>query len=226
MNKKFACAVAFILFIACVCLTHHTKKSESAFAEENKCVYLTFDDGPSDRVTPKILKILKEKEVKATFFVVGKRISGRANILKEIVENGHSVGIHSYSHDYKEIYSSKEKLLKDIYDCDGILRALDIKTKLYRFPGGSDMAGEELKRAVKEAGFKSVDWNALCGDSEVKNASAKYLYNRAISSAKDKNRIVMLFHDATDKLSTAHVLPDIIDHYKALGYEFKALDMG
>lgn len=225
MNKYFACFTAFIFFLIASFLCFKTKPPARAFADSEKTIYLTFDDGPSDRITPKILDTLKEKSVRATFFVVGSHVSIRSRLTKRIVEEGHSIGIHSYSHEYKKIYASPQALMEDIEKCSCLLDSLDIHTKLYRFPGGSDMAGKDFINAVQSAGYRYVDWNALCGDCEYTNPTIEQLFKRAISSANDRNNIVMLFHDTTDKIAVTHALPLIIDYYKKSGYDFCTFDM-
>jgi len=218
MKKLLAVLAAFMIMLFSTFFT--AKKVVPAFADENgKTIYLTFDDGPCDRVTPKILNTLKEKDVKATFFVVGNHILTRGNIIKRIVEEGHSVGIHSYSHEYNKIYESKASLLADIEKCADILKALDVYTALYRFPGGGSFAGEEYRRAVADEGYKIVEWNAVCGDCEG-NTTAKQIYQRAVSFADSAEPIVLLMHDSTDKLCVAQALPYIIDFYRSEGYTF------
>lgn len=201
------------------------KKVVPAFAAaDEKKIYLTFDDGPCDRVTPKILDILREKEVPATFFVVGNHIPTRGGIIKRIVEEGHSVGIHSYSHEYGKIYESRAALLADIERCADILKALDVYTTLYRFPGGGNFAGEEYRRAVEDEGYTVVEWNAVCGDCEGLT-TPRQIYGRAVSFADTANTLVMLLHDSTDKLCVAQALPYIIDFYRAEGYSFARFNM-
>lgn len=201
------------------------KKVVPAFADEvEKKIYLTFDDGPCDRVTPKILDILKQKEVPATFFVIGNHIPTRGGIIKRIVEEGHSVGIHSYCHEYEKIYESRAALLSDIERCADILKTLDIYTALYRFPGGGSFAGEEYRRAVEDEGYTVVEWNAVCGDCEGMT-TARQIYGRAVSFAGAADTLVMLLHDSTDKLCVAQALPYIIDFYRAEGYSFARFSM-
>lgn len=225
MNKYFACFTAFIFFLIASFLCFKTKPTERAFANEEKNIYLTFDDGPSDRITPKILNTLKEKNVHATFFVVGVNVTIRSELTKRIIEEGHSIGIHSYSHEYKKIYASPQALLEDIEKCSCVLKCLDIYTTLYRFPGGSSMGGKNYIRAVQDAGFRYVDWNALCGDCEYVHPTIEQLFKRAISSANDRNNIIMLLHDTTDKIEVSQALPLIIDYYKKSNYTFRTFDM-
>lgn len=222
MKKVFACLCALLLFLlgsSCALRSPH------AFAEEQKEIYLTFDDGPSDRITPKILNTLNLKGVRATFFIVGKNAALRKNLTRRIFDEGNSIGIHSYSHEYKKIYSSAESLLEDIKKCSDLLEQTGIKTRLYRFPGGKTLASEKMLFAVRNAGYVCVDWNAVCGDSEFSSPTPDMLLTRAIESSAGKKKVVMLFHDSTDKSATAAALPDIIDYFKEMDYKFLAFSM-
>lgn len=225
MKKLLAVLAAFMLVLFSTFFT--AKNAVPAFADtekNEKTIYLTFDDGPCDRVTPKVLNVLKEKEVPATFFVVGNHILSRGSIIKRIVDEGHSVGIHSYSHEYNKIYESTTSLLADIEKCADILKTLDVYTALYRFPGGGNFAGEKYRRAVADEGYKIIEWNAVCGDCEG-SVTAKQIYQRAVSFVDCANPIVMLMHDSTDKLCVAQALPYIIDFYRSEGYTFSRFTM-
>jgi peptidoglycan/xylan/chitin deacetylase (PgdA/CDA1 family) len=137
------------------------------FADEKKVAYLTFDDGPSAR-TLEILSILREEDVKATFFVVTQ--DADADILRRIAEEGHSIGIHTNSHKYKEIYASVEDYLDDFQAAyETIYEATSIKPEVFRFPGGSINAYnrsiyQELIAEMLRRGFLYYDWNISCMD--------------------------------------------------------------
>lgn len=192
------------------------------FAEEKKAIYLTFDDGPSDSVTPKILDVLKEEKVPATFFIVGSQVKGRKQILKRAFDEGHTLAVHSYSHKYGEIYSSKEALLKDIERCNDVICSVTGRfSSLYRFPGGSFNVDPNLVCAVGAKGYKYVNWNASFRDSELKNASADDLFDAAVTTVANPRRVVMLAHDASDKTQTVYALKKVIRYFKNKGYEFK-----
>ena len=150
MQKKY---VPFLLFFAVLLvfaahlgarLTAGTPAFSLAEAAEEKCVYLTFDDGPSTVVTNRILDTLKEESVKATFFIVSDRVSGREETLRRIVREGHTVGVHSATHDYGAIYASDEALLADADACAAVIRRVTgVTPRVYRFPGG----GVEAERS-------------------------------------------------------------------------------
>lgn len=214
------CAILLVFFGSLA-----ISKDPMAFADcdAEKEIYLTFDDGPSDRVTPKILDVLKEENVKATFFVVGKSIPGREKLIKREIDEGHGVAVHSYSHIYGEIYSSPEKLLTDIQKCSGMIENVTgVKPTYYRFPGGSFYLDKKLISAVKTLNLNAVDWNASFCDAELYNPAPAALYKSAVKTSAGKSRIVMLAHDSTDKSATAAALGSVIKYFKDGGYAFKA----
>ncbi|MDE6597446.1 MAG: polysaccharide deacetylase [Clostridia bacterium] len=229
MNRNFpafcAAMLAFALLIV-FCGGLWAQGGAFSLAEEKsdaKTVYLTFDDGPSDRVTPKILDILAEENVKATFFIVGKNAETRKNLVKREVKEGHTVGVHSYSHVYGKIYSSPESLLEDIDSCNDLIEEVTgSRSTLYRFPGGSFNLSDRLISAVTSHGMRYVDWNASFRDAEIYNATPHELYTAAVTTAASAENIVLLAHDSTTKTATAEALRDIIRHFKDEGYLFKS----
>ena len=230
MNKKFYVIIAFALIciLSLFLITENLRlKTVNTFtlAEISTCseknVYLTFDDGPSDKVTPKILDVLKEEDVKATFFIIGKQAETRKKLLKRAHEEGHTLAVHSYSHEYNKIYSSPKTLIEDIDKCNTIIKEITgKKSNVYRFPGGSYGLDDELIQAVSAHGLRYVDWNASTCDAEIINASPEELYKRAISTSADKQNIVLLAHDSTSKTATANMLKKCIKYYKDNGYAF------
>lgn len=230
MKKNLLRAAIFLLLAATLFLyQNNVQRNKSAFAfafaQTQKNVYLTFDDGPSDSTTPRILDILKKEGVKATFFVIGCQIPTRTSTVKRIQDEGHALGLHSYSHDYREIYASEKALLEDIEKC---ARAVEEVTgaapSLYRFPGGSFTVPDELKQSVKKAGYHYVDWNASCRDAELVNPSPRELYEAAISTAGDRNNVILLLHDSAHRSPTVNALTDIIRYFKNKNYTFGTLN--
>lgn len=216
----FACA---LLFAFCGALWIDNSAFSLADTHENniKTVYLTFDDGPSDRVTPKILDVLKEENVKATFFVIGNQAQTRKYLLKREADEGHKIGVHSYSHKYKEIYSSCENLIDDIDKCNAVIKSATGKySDIYRFPGGSFNLSGKYISAVAKHGLRYIDWNASTRDAEILKATPEQLFNAAVTTAANADNIVLLAHDSTTKTATADALKDIIRHFKSNGYEF------
>lgn len=229
MNRNFtafcAAMLAFAIMLV-ICGGLWTNNSKFSFAETEsavKTVYLTFDDGPSDRVTPKILDVLKEEKVKATFFIIGKQAETRKYLLEREFKEGHTIAVHSFTHDYGKIYSSPETLIKDIDACNEVIKSVTGKySSLYRFPGGSYGLSDRLISAVTAHGMRYVDWNASTRDAEIYCATPAQLFKAATASAANTENIVLLAHDSTSKTATAAALKDIIKHFKNDGYVFEA----
>ncbi|HLR21631.1 MAG TPA: polysaccharide deacetylase family protein [Tissierellaceae bacterium] len=192
-----------------------------------KVAYLTFDDGPSKKVTPMILDILNEYDAKATFFVVGKMVEENPEILKRAFEEGHAIANHSYSHDYGYLYGSAENFIKDFNKADKVIKDVlgeSFTSKVIRFPGGS--FGEHkavMKDAAVDAGFDYVDWNALNGDAEGLNKTKEELISRIKETTQNKNSVIILMHDTDAKKSTALSLREVLDYLIDEGYRFDVL---
>lgn len=184
-------------------------------------VYLTFDDGPSSN-TGKILDILAEYDVKATFFVVGKEEEKYQLLYKRIVEEGHTLAMHSYSHKYNEIYQSKESFVEDLtklqeflYDTTGVW------CRYIRFPGGSsntvsrvDM--HELIDYLEEQDMSYFDWNISSGDASSAYISPEMIVRNATSRLSEFREAIILMHDASGKNSTVEALPKLIEQIQAM----------
>lgn len=194
--------------------------------EGEKTAYLTFDDGPTSNVTPKILDVLKEKDVKATFFTLGKMVEAYPEMAKREVAEGHILANHSFSHDYKAIYASPQALLDEIKKTEEtIIKTVGEEgyTRVFRFPGGSFEKRAELKNALTGVDYVYIDWNALNGDAEGQNVSVEKQLANIRSSTKGVDNVVILMHDAATKQTTVDALPQIIDYLKEQGYTFKTL---
>lgn len=193
-----------------------------------KSVYLTFDDGPSER-TDEILKILDEYEVKATFFVVGSHDEAGLARLRAITEAGHTLAIHSYTHDYLKIYDSVEAYLEDFNEmyCQ-IVEATGVAPRIFRFPGGSinGYNGNVYRGIIAEMtrrGFVYFDWNATNGDAaSTKIQSAEVLAANALKGTGSR-RAIVLMHDSAVKTTTVTALPTIIEGYRDAGFTFYPL---
>ena len=226
MQKKYVPLVVFLaaLLVFAAHLGARAVLSSPTFAlAEEKRIYLTFDDGPSTVVPARILDTLQEENVKATFFIVSARVHGREETLRRIVREGHTVGIHSATHVYSQIYASDEALLADVAECaDCIRRVTGVTPRVYRFPGGGSAARERQTQLLSDRGLKVVRWNAVCGDEEIRNADAETLVRESIRTAGKKNTVVLLLHDSAPHAATAEALPAIIAHFRAAGYVFCA----
>ncbi len=194
-------------------------------------IYLTFDDGPTTTTTPKILDILDEKGVKATFFVLHYDEKGE-ELIKREQESGHTIALHGYSHEYKDVYSSPDaciesfkKLQEQVYETTGI------KPNIIRFPGGSSntisrkyydgIMTEVTQRALNE-GFSYFDWSIDSGDSGGAKTSDK-VYSNVISNLRASKKNVVLMHDFSGNNKTVGALAGIIDYAKENGYVFRRI---
>lgn len=179
-------------------------------------VYLTFDDGPS-AYTDDILDILDSYGVKATFFVVGKESESDLEAYKRIVEEGHTLGMHSYSHVYSKIYSSEENFTDDLDSITTLLESATGKEpQFYRFPGGSSnsVSALDMHRFISilnDRGVTYFDWNVSSGDASGELLSAEQILLNATSGIENREVSVILMHDSLDKPTTVQALPAIIE---------------
>ncbi|MEF9958610.1 MAG: polysaccharide deacetylase family protein [Niameybacter sp.] len=203
-------------------------KAQETLKEEEKVVYLTFDDGPTGKVTEKILDVLKAHDIKATFFVVGKEIIQRESVLKRIYEEGHSIGLHTYSHNLKSIYASDENFLAEMEKAtDKIHEVLGttINPKIIRFPGGSSgRLSEDLLNKLHEEGYKIYDWNVSLEDGVNPNLTPNQMVQNAKKCSRNTTRRIILAHCNSSNKNTYNALPEIINYYKSQGYVFKPID--
>ena len=183
------------------------------YNDDKNYVYFTFDDGPSKH-TDSILYYLDRYSIKATFFVVPDSSEECAKRMKKIVDAGHTIGVHSATHDYKQIYADVESYLTDFKLCyDRIYEATGVKCSLFRFPGGSinDFNEETRNDIIAEMtrrGFVYYDWNVDSNDAG--GADWTEMYVGVLDQISATNRSVVLMHDRDDRLNTVLVLEDII----------------
>ena len=194
----------------------------------DKKAYLTFDDGPTSKCTEKILDILKEEEVKATFFVVGKHVKEYPNIVKREYKEGHYIANHGYNHNNKLLYKDMESFKNEIINTDlEIAKAIGLEnysSHIFRFPNGykSHIYSNEKKDALKvlsNLDYVYADWNCLNRDSEKKYSNDELL-NNLKKTSKNKGTLIILMHDTADVNKTYNVLKDSINYLKKQGYEF------
>lgn len=214
---------------------------QERFQEERKragerIVYLTFDDGPTEN-TKAILSILRQYEVKASFFVNGRDSDFAKGLYQEIVQDGHTLGNHTYTHQYETIYSSLENFKDDFYRLQKLLSsATGEEPDYFRFPGGSnsflakDQGGEEtlkeIRQYLKDNGYVFYDWNVDSRDSAQKTQPANIIIKETLNQVKDKNIAIVLFHDGPNKETTVEALPVILSQLKEWGFTFKPLSRG
>ena len=199
--------------------------------KKNKIAYLTFDDGPSDN-TVKILDFLKANNIKATFFVLGKE--NEDEVYKRIVAEGHTLAIHSNTHQYSQIYTSAHAFMTDINTLSSKLEKITgVKPTILRFPGGSNNTVshryggndimERVIKMVKDAGYTYYDWNVDSSDASANKQSKNVIVNSVLQGAKGKEHAVILMHDAAPKTTTVEALPQIVEGLKEQGFVFRAI---
>lgn len=183
--------------------------------DTRKKVYLTFDDGPSSH-TGEILDILKEYDAKATFFVNGKSSELYGDAYKRIVDEGHTLAMHSYTHVYAEVYASVDAFMDDMYKLRDYLHELTgVWSGVYRFPGGSSntitkINIREFGKALAEENIVYFDWNVSSGDAVNKPPSAEEIYKSVTDGILKKSEPVVLMHDLASKKTTVEALPLIL----------------
>lgn len=196
-----------------------------------KKAYLTFDDGPSC-FTEQILDILDEYGVKATWFVIYHKDSEK--LYKKIAESGNTLALHSYSHEYSNIYSSEDNFYKDLKKIDDyVYKVTGIRSKIFRFPGGSSNTVSRkyckgimktLTKGMEERGYVYFDWNVSSGDADKTKAGAKKIYNNIVKGCKGNKTVNILMHDTRAKDTTVMALPYVIEYLQSQHYDILPLD--
>ncbi len=194
-----------------------TTDSAKESTPERICkVYLTFDDGPSSN-TGRILDLLAKYDVKATFFVTGKEGPVSESLYRRIVDEGHTLGMHSYTHKYSEIYESKQAFVKDLEKLQNYLYEITgVWPRFYRFPGGSSnevstVSMQELADYLKEQDIYYLDWNVASGDAMGTAQSAGVMAQRVLGMIGEEETQVVMMHDAADKSATVDALAIILE---------------
>ena len=194
-----------------------------------KIAYLTFDDGPTLRATPRVLDILKEENVKASFFVIGKYVDKHPELVKRAYDDGHYIANHGYDHNNSKLYASSESFINEVKSTDleigKAIGDLNYCSHIFRFPNGymsANNKGSKKKAAkiLQEMDYTYVDWNCLNKDSERKTSNYQLL-NNLKKSAKNKGTLVVLMHDTADVNNSSEILKESISYLKSEGYQFK-----
>ena len=227
--------IVFLLFTGKFIIDQKDKfpDSDSVAAMSSKAVtrkraYLTFDDGPSDQ-TGEILDILKEYDVKATFFVIG-RNERYYPMYKRIVEEGHTLAIHSYSHEYSTIYASYDNFVNDVEELRKLLYDVTgVDCRYYRFPGGSSnrvtpVPVNDLIDYLDSAGLTYFDWNALNNDAVIAGQTPDQLVKNILKDALNYDDTIILMHDLDCCHETVESLPSLIEQLEEHGYEILPID--
>lgn len=242
--KKFN--ILFLTFI--ISLTFTTSAFASSLLKDNppetldnsrkKVVYLTFDDGPSEN-TPRILDILKENNIRATFFIIHPYIESHNTIVERIFNEGHTVGNHTSKHEFQYVYTSEEAFFKDFNAQQDFIKSITgTPSTVFRFPGGSrntivrNARGKDFTKNImaklEAQGIHCYDWNVDSGDAHGNNIPAGTLCTNVLREMKDKDGnfkdpAIVLMHDCLTKKTTVQALPEIIKIFKDNGYEFDVL---
>jgi len=194
-------------FINIVCSANTTQKE----------IAISFDDGPAACYTPEILQLLKQENINATFFCIGNRIAGNEQIIRQIKEDGHIIGNHSYSHHFWFDMFSAKKMLQDLQQMDDEMeRVTGLRPKLFRPPYG--VTNPNLKRAIIKGNYTPVGWSVRSMDTVIKDE--KKLLSKI--NAAIKPGAVFLFHDTSK--TTLDALPAFIKEVKNKGYQIVPLD--
>ena len=196
-------------------------------AEDARYIYLTFDDGPSTKSTPAILDILKEENVKATFFILGNMVKQNPEMLKRIHNEGHEIALHSYAHDYG-MYRSIDSFFADFDACEKIVKdTINYKANFFRFPGGSNNVKitqsfrNQVVPMLEERGYTPVDWNSDTGDAASKDVpSVQKLVNNGLQSYNSRKELIILAHDTNAKINTPEATRQMIRTLKERNCEF------
>ena len=199
------------------------------YHSETKRVFLTFDDGPSQTVTPKVLDTLKSEKIKATFFLLGSRVELEPDIVKREYEEGHYLASHGYSHVYSQIYSSTQSVLDEYNKCISAIRNAigqpEYNPHLFRYPGGYwggkyASVKKEALQLLEQNDILHIDWNALTSDAAGAKTTEEFI-SELDKTVPKHNSVVVLMHDAGNKTATANALPTIIKYFRDQGFEFE-----
>lgn len=209
-------------------------KEESTVTEtiekkgEGKTIYLTFDDGPSQN-TRTVLDILDKYGVKATFFVVRPMDEDYKSMYKEVIDRGHSLGMHSLTHNYDQIYADIDAYKNDVYSIRNyIYEATGYTSEIYRFPGGSsstlgNLDRRECIRFLNSEGIVYFDWNSSSGDASVNYVSISQIEENVFNTLYMYDDSIVLMHDSSAKVTTVAALSSVIERGLREGFTFKAI---
>ena len=194
-----------------------------------KVAFLTFDDGPNVSVTPKVLDILKDKNVKASFFVIGKNVDSHPEIVKRAYDEGHFIANHGYDHNNSILYKNSESFINEIKKTDlaigNAIGVQDYCSHVFRFPNGfmspnNKAKKKEAVKLLRDMNYTYIDWNCLNNDS-MKKYNNYQLLNNLKKTCKGKDTLVILMHDTKDVSNSSNVLKESIDYLRSEGYIFK-----
>lgn len=194
-------------------------------------IYLTFDDGPTSDSTPAILDILKDRNIKATFFVLNFS-DENAQYIKREYKEGHTIALHGYTHTYSEVYQSADACMENFRKIgERVYQTIGVNSKIIRFPGGSSNTVSkkycvgvmsEVTERAKQQGYRYFDWN-VDSDDAGKAKTSERIYNNVTNGIKPNRNNIVLMHDFSGNHKTIDALNDIIIWGLEQGYEFKKI---
>lgn len=195
-------------------------------------IYLTFDDGPSNKVTPRVLDILKANNIKATFFIINYSDANKP-LIQRMINEGHTIGIHGYTHDFPTAYASVDAYINNIKSLrQKLLDDFGYDTNIIRFLGGSSNTiskkyrigiMSELCPLVESLGYTYFDWNVSSGDADGNTIAKNTIINNVTKGVRKNRSNVVLMHDINTKTTTADALQSIINYGLSNGYTFAGL---
>ncbi|RXR20591.1 polysaccharide deacetylase family protein [Flavobacterium amnicola] len=182
-------------------------------------IYLTFDDGPTPEITEWVLDLLKQNEIKATFFCIGKNIEQNPELFKNLLQEGHVIGNHTFNH-VNGWKTSTENYLKNAAECEGEISKLNTeKSLLFRPPYGKIKPSQSKK--IRDLGFKIIMWDILTADFDASISPEKCFEN---ATKKVESGSIIVFHDSKKAFENMkHALPKAIEYYKRKGFTFETL---
>ena len=195
-----------------------------AYYFQPKTMYLTFDDGPSKDYTNKVLDILKARNVKATFFLIGENARKYPDVVKRIAAEGHTIGIHCDNHNYEKLYQSVDSYIQDFENArQTIYQITGVQVNIFRFPGGSvnhynAAVRDEIIEEMTNRGYIYFDWNASLEDA-VQQSVPEQLIANALSTTLGRKKVIMLAHDVVP--NTTACLDELLDSFPE--YQMKPL---
>lgn len=211
-------------------LTQEGKSNlENIYHSDTKRVFLTFDDGPSETVTPVVLDTLKKENIKATFFLLGSRVELNPELVKREYNEGHYLASHGYSHVYSQIYASPQSVIdeynRSVTAIRNAIGEQQYNPHLFRYPGGYwggkyAEVKKQAKQLLDENDILHIDWNALTSDAAGAKTTEQFIAELEKTVPKH-NSVVVLMHDAGNKQATANALPTIIKYFRDKGFEFE-----
>ena len=211
-------------------LTQEGKSNlENIYHSDTKRVFLTFDDGPSETVTPVVLDTLKKENIKATFFLLGSRVELNPELVKREYNEGHYLASHGYSHVYSQIYASPQSVIdeynRSVTAIRNAIGEQQYNPHLFRFPGGYwggkyAEVKKQAKQLLDENDILHIDWNVLTSDAAGAKTTEQFIAELEKTVPKH-NSVVVLMHDAGNKKATANALPTIIKYFRDKGFEFE-----